>query len=86
MVVPAGRVSQPRVFSVPVVRSVAGILHGRAATGEGAPDGEAEAAAEALALGEAEAAGEMLAAALLLPHAVTSKTVSQAKRRIARAI
>ncbi len=61
-------------------------MQGSAASGEGAELGDADAEAEALALAEADELGETLAAALLLPQAVTSRSATQAKRRIARAI
>src|SRR4051794_37253113 len=86
VVVPEGRFSQPRNTSVPLVRSAAGILQGNAPTGDGADVADADAEAEALALAEADGLGETLAAALLLPHAVISRSATQAKRRIARAI
>jgi hypothetical protein len=71
------------VFTVPVVRSVAGILHGRAATGlglaEGVAEGEALADADGLGLG-------LLASALELPHAVTRNSTNRAARRIGAGI
>lgn len=63
---------------------MAGILHGKDASGEAEGDCEGEALAEEVADAEADALGlVVLAAELLLPQAVTTnRTTSRAARRI----
>ena len=80
VMVPVGRVIQPSLatYPPPPIPTVAGILHGSAATGDGLGDGEGE----ALPAAEADALGDEVAAADELPHAVSRRTAMSAVQRM----